>query len=356
MKNATRLNPIECGGTPYEIGRQWGEGCRENLQRSLAMLYMGLEHGPYRASKGCVWDAAVRFLGAVRNFDPYGFEMLRGQAEGAGMVLEEALALQCTLEIAFNYGRIMGLCTSFAAAGKATQGGRAILGQNVDWHPASTLDLLLIRHDSGIREFVLCLSGSPYYHLSSAGIGNVANLTLGPLDDMRQQVPLSFYISRAMRQPRIGFALAVLRRQARGLAYFHLADSAGSMTGIEAVADDVNLILPEKDVLVHANHYETERFKAADGTPRLIPDTRARSGRMRGLIESAYGRITPEIMMGILADHEGHPNSICRHVDPAMLPELASTSRASFVMVPAEGLMYIAAGPPCEFQFMEYRL
>ena len=81
---------------------------------------------------------------------------------------------------------------------------------------------------------------------------------------MRQQVPLSFYISRAMRQPRIGFALAILRRQARGLAYFHLADSAGSMTGIEAVADDVNLILPERDVLVHANHYETERFKAVD--------------------------------------------------------------------------------------------
>ena len=239
MQNAIRLKPVECGGAPYEIGKQWGEGCRENLQRSLAMLYAGLEHGPFRANKGNVWDAAVRFLGAVRNFDPYGFEMLRGQAEGAGMVLEEALALQCTLEIAFNYGKIMGLCTSFAAAGKATQGGRAILGQNVDWHPASTLDLLRIRHDSGVREFVLCLSGSPYYHLNSAGIGNCANLTLGPLGDMKQQVPLSFYISRAMRQPRIGFALAILRRQARGLAYFHLADSAGSMTGIEAVADDV---------------------------------------------------------------------------------------------------------------------
>jgi isopenicillin-N N-acyltransferase-like protein len=356
MQNAIRLKPVECGGAPYEIGKQWGEGCRENLQKSLAMLYAGVEHGPFRADKGNVWDAAVRFLGAVRNFDPYGFEMLRGQAEGAGMVLEEALALQCTLEIAFNYGKITGLCTSFAAAGKATQGGRAILGQNVDWHPASTLDLLRIRHDSGIREFVLCLSGSPYYHLNSAGIGNVANLTLGPLGDMRQQVPLTFYISRAMRQPRIGFALAILRRQARGLAYFHLADSAGSMTGIEAVADDVNLILPEKDVLVHANHYETERFKAADWTTQLIPDTCARAGRMRELIESAYGRITPEIMMEILADHEGHPNSICRHVDPAKPPELASTSRASFVMVPAEGLMYIAAGPPCEFQFMEYRL
>jgi len=356
MKREILLKPVECGGSPYEIGKLWGEGCRENLQQSLALLYGGLEHGPFHANKGKVWDAALTFLGAVRNFDPYGFEILRGQAEGAGMVLEEALALQCSLEIAFNCGKIVGLCTSFAVAGKATQGGRTILGQNVDWHPASTLDLLRIRHDSGIREFVLCLSGSPFYHLNSAGIGNCANLTLGPLGDMKQQVPLSFYISRAMRQPRIGFALGILRRQARGLGYFHLAETGGSMTGIEAVSDDVNLILPEKDVLVHANHYVTARFKVNDATSQLIPDTFARAQRMRERIESLYGEITPEIMKGILADHEGHPNSICRHVDPAKPPELASASRAAFVMVPAEGLMYIAAGPPCGFQFMEYRL
>jgi len=88
----------------------------------------------------------------------------------------------------------------------------------------------------------------------------------------------------------------------------------------------------------------------------VIPDTCARAGRMRDRIAGVYGAITPEVMMGILADHEGHPNSICRHVDPAKAPELASTSKASFVMVPAEGLMYIAAGPPCEYEFMEYRL
>jgi len=356
MKTATRLNIIDCGGTPYEIGRQWGEGCRESLKASLGMLYAGLEHGPFGAGKAKVWDAALTFMAALRNFDPYGFEVLRGQAEGAGMVLEEALALQCSLEIAFHYGEIMGLCTSFAAAGKATAGGKAILGQNVDWHPGSTVDLLRVRHDSGVREFVLCLSGSPYYHLNSASVGNCVNLTLGPLGDMKQQVPLCVTVSRAMRQPRIGFALGILRRQARGLGYLLLAESSGGMTGLEAVADDIELVLPERDVLVHANHYETERFRAGDRTPQLIPDTYARAGRMRERIERDYGSITPETMMGILSDHEGHPNSICRHVDPAKPPELASASRASFVMVPAEGLICIAAGPPCEYEFMEYRL
>ena len=356
MKTTTRLNIVECGGAPYEIGRQWGAGCRTSLRKALSMLYAGLEHGPFKAGRGKVWDAALTFMAAVRNFDPYGFEVLRGQAEGAGMVMEEALALQCSLEISFNFGGITPLCTSFAAAGTATRDGKTILGQNVDWQPESTLDLLRVCHDNGIREFVLCLSGNPWYHMSSAGIGNCANLTLGPLGDMKQQVPVSLYISRAMRQPRIGFALAILRRQARGLAYVHLADAAGGLTGIEAVADDMELILPEKDVLVHCNHYETERFRAGDWTAQLVPDTHGRALRMRALSEGARGAITPEVMMGILADHEGHPNSICRHVDAAKPPEFASMTRASFVMVPAEGLMYIAAGPPCAHAFVEYRL
>lgn len=45
MKNAKQLKVIECRGTPYEIGQQWGEACRylipadfnkDNLSEALA--------------------------------------------------------------------------------------------------------------------------------------------------------------------------------------------------------------------------------------------------------------------------------------------------------------------------------
>ncbi len=356
MKKAERLDIIECRGTPYEIGRQWGEGCREHLRASVDGLYAGIAQGPFRAEKEAVRSAAGRFTPAIRNFDPYTYEVLRGQAEGSGLSIDDALALQCSLELAFNYGGIAGLCTSFALSGRATRGGVTLLGQNIDWHPSATLDLLRIHHGSGIRELVLCLSGNPYYHLTSAGIGNCANLSLGPLDGMTRQVPVSVYLSRAMRQPKIGFALGVLRRQARGLAYLHLADASGGMAGIEAVNDDVHLLTPERDRLIHANHYETERFKDGDWTPQLIPDTQARAGRMRQLVQELEGHITPEAMMAVLGDHEGFPNSVCRHVDPSKPPQLASATKASLVMVPAEGLLYLAAGPPCEYGFLEYRV
>jgi len=56
--------------------------------------------------------------------------------------------------------------------------------------------------------------------------------------------------------------------------------------------------------------------------------------------------------MDILADHDHHPHSICRHIDPTA--PISSTTLASFIMAPAEGAIYIAAGHPCEYEYVRY--
>jgi isopenicillin-N N-acyltransferase like protein len=60
--------------------------------------------------------------------------------------------------------------------------------------------------------------------------------------------------------------------------------------------------------------------------------------------------------MKFLTDHEDYPNSICRQVDEAKPEELASESRASVVMLPAERTMYGPFGPPCQNAFVKYVL
>ena len=96
------------------------------------------------------------------------------------------------------------------------------------------------------------------------------------------------------------------------------------------------VIGPWQDMLVHANHYETEEYKKGDWAHLVLPCTYARGNRLRQLIAQYYGELTPDLVMEFLADHNGHPSSICRHVDEAKLEELASEYRASIVMVPAE--------------------
>jgi isopenicillin-N N-acyltransferase-like protein len=89
MKSDKEFKVIECEGTPYEIGRQWGEGCKENILKSLEMQFRTM--GFYRALKKDIIFNAMQFLPKVKVYDPYLLEILQGQADGAGIKFEEFL-------------------------------------------------------------------------------------------------------------------------------------------------------------------------------------------------------------------------------------------------------------------------
>jgi isopenicillin-N N-acyltransferase-like protein len=85
-----------------------------------------------------------------------------------------------------------------------------------------------------------------------------------------------------------------------------------------------------------------------------MPDSPPRAARMRELVLARHGRITPEDMLEVLGDHHGGPHGICRHPHPDVPPAMASESRASFLALPAEGVMWVCAGPPCVGTFSEH--
>lgn len=356
MMQPDKPDTIECCGTPYEIGRQYGEAAKKNIFKSLNFMFASLENGLFKAPGDGVLKAADKYLENVRAFDPGAIEWVEGIADGSGISFEESFALKSYLEIAMNYPQLSGMCTSFALTGPATENGLTMIGQNIDWHPDAPIDLLHIKHTDGLEQFALCFLGNGTYYLNSAGIGNCANLTISPMGPITKHIPLTVYLWKAMRQKTIGEAVNILGKSARGIGYYHLADKYGSITGIESVYDDYTILQPENNILVHANHYETEKYKKIDLAYTYIQDSFGRAGRLRELISDSFGNITPEMMMGFLSDHRDYPDSVCHHIDPAKPPEMASMSKASFIMVPGELKMYIAFGPPCENQYFEYSL
>jgi hypothetical protein len=64
-------------------------------------------------------------------------------------------------------------------------------------------------------------------------------------------------------------------------------------------------------------------------------------------------------MQEILADHDGHPVSICRHPHAGhgdnILPASGRTV-AAMVAEPNRGRFHLCCGNPCEQPFLEYRL
>ncbi len=355
MKEAKYFKVIECQGTQYEIGRQYGEACKDNILKSIDINFNLLTLG-HNTTKEDVIANARKFLPKATEFDPEMIDFLKGEADGAGITFDEAFALRCSIDMSFYYGRIISLCTSFAATGHATQGGKTILGQNVDWLPGFPMDLLKIKHNDGLEQLVLAFGGVGDYILTSAGLGICENLTLPPIKSYKMNIPYGLYLHKAMRQRTIGDALSVLCQVARGIGYYHMASAEGDIVGIESVFDDYNILYPEKDILVHSNHYLTERFKKGDMMFMGGADSYLRVYRIRQLMDKHYGVITPQIMMEVLTDHHNYPNSICRHVDVKKPPFMHSESLASFIMVPEDRVMYIAYGNPCEHEFIEYKL
>lgn len=352
------LSLIECAGDHFTMGRQYGEARASSLAAALDDFFEILRLFPQQASRPNATRAALRLLDSAQDFDPLGVDFIRGQAKGADLPFEEVFALHCLLEVLFNYANLTGLpgmCTSLALGGQAAKDGRTIAGQNIDWFVNSSVDVLRLRHEDGLTSLAVCLGGTPYYHLTSAGLGNCANLTVGPLAT-GPQAPLGIYLPRAMREPTLERAMAVLQSAAQGLGYYHLADRHGTLLGIESMTGGHVLMRPLDGVLVHANHYEAEEYRPLDRSLQYLPDSPMRAARLRELISARHGSITVEDVMNMLRDHEHGPCSICRHPIPGVPPALASDSRASIIMLPAEGVMWISYGPPCANEYVEFRL
>src|SRR4030042_5903695 len=98
MKEKKEFKIIECSGSFYEIGKQYGIACRDNLVSSINSVFRDI--GMFqKASKEDIIVTAKKYLPLVERFDPELLEMLKGQADGAGVTFDEVFTLRCKLEL-----------------------------------------------------------------------------------------------------------------------------------------------------------------------------------------------------------------------------------------------------------------
>ena len=358
MKEKKEFTVVECSGTSYEIGKQYGAACRDSLVSSIDSLFRDI--GMFRkAGKEDIIATAKKYLPLVESFDPELIEMLKGQAEGAGVTFDEVFTLRCKLELGMYYHRITALCTSFVATGEATRGGKTIIGQTYDLSPGTTIDLVKTKFPDGMEQLSMVVAGggAGELPLNSAGLGMALNIMLSPAEEQLLNVPCACVIPKAMRQKRIGDALGVVCAAGRSLLYYAFASAEGDIIGIETRPDDYNVIQPERDMLVHANHFLTDRFKKGE----LIgmagrACSYIRIQRLKRLMEKHYGELTVELMEEFLTDHNNYPNSICGHINEEVPPPARGQTLAAVIMIPEEGVMYATYGQPCQNEYIEYKL
>lgn len=352
MKKKKRFNIIECSGSPFEIGRHYGTACSDTLATSINTLFEEYITAN-NTSKEEIITTLRKYIPLVESFDPVLLETFKGQAAGAGVTLEEIFLLRCNFELSFYYQRMKTFCTSFAVTGQATKDGRTYIGQNFDATCGRSIDLVKVTHADGMKQLSLVFWGACELTLNSAGLGMVLNVVVSPVEEQLLNLPACCVMPKAMRQKLIGDALGVFCTAGRSMMYYCLASHDGNIIGIETKPDDYNVIPPVRDVLAHANHYNTDHFKKGELVYIGAPSSYIREPQMRRLIDKYHGSITLERMMEIMSDHVHYPKGICNH---ASLEGSTSETLASVIMVPEDNAMYVTWGHPCEYEYEEYKL
>lgn len=354
-----RLEIIQLKGTYTEIGHAWGRAMKEELRSNIHNQLTGIANYISKEKKDLIL-LSNKLIPMARAYDPQFMEVLEGMAEGSGISFEEIFALRSLLELMFYCHKLPNMCTAFAATGDATKDGLTIIGQNIDWHPGTNMSLLRISWPGGAEQLSLCLGGIWEYPLTQHsgglpfGLASTLTVSLTPEQDLKK-VPLSIVMNRVSRQKRLEKALSVFVTGEQNMGGFVLASSEGEIVGIELGSNRYEVLFPENDIMVRANHYLTDRFKPMDFFAKYWPDSYLRYNRLKVLMQKDWGRITPEIMMKKLSDHNNYPKSLCTHVDPETV-FAPSQTLASVIMVPEKRVVYIANGNPCKMPFLEYRL
>ena len=121
-----------------------------------------------------------------------------------------------------------------------------------------------------------------------------------------------------------------------------LAHRDGGVVSVEGSATDAELIEPSAEgTLAHTNHYVSERMRRYEGD---VPYAARSDVRYRAALRwLASGAITAKHLRSALSDHEGAPDSICRH------PEDGAQSKTIFWCIAdvTEGKLMYGRGNPC---------
>lgn len=337
-------------GSPYEMGVQHGEQCRDRVHQFLDMILFAVVKG--KVTKADVLHRTKSFRPSFERLSPNMVEEIRGLADGAGLSFEEAMLLQIRGEIGNVHD---GGCTTFVVSGDGTENGKILIGQNSDMSPEQE-EVGMILHlvpDKGPRILMWTFGGHLGYHgMNSAGVAHFAN-ALGGGPVWRKGLP-HYPIKRVMlEQTTVTEVLAILKN--------HPVCSSGNyvLTGGCKTIEDIELTPAgferlgdnKEGFIVHSNHFLCGRFRTEETDAASIQDSFVRYERIRALIKDQFGGINARAMQEILSDHANYPLSICRHLQDS---DNVGKTVACLIAEPEAGNFHVSKGNPCENNFVTH--
>jgi isopenicillin-N N-acyltransferase like protein len=336
-------------GTHREMGRQHGEQASKQIRAHVEQI--GRSRDQLRAQ-------AARFKPLFEKYCPYLLDEITGLAEGAGITLAEALAVNIRGELrkAVSEG-----CTTYVIGRRGTANHQILVGQNSDMGHSS-IDLGYILHlkpKSKPQVLIWTFGGMIGYHgMNSAGVAIFENALSenGEVPPGRFAMPHYPVKRMILESSSVDAALGLFQKiPLASNKNYVMCDGSGAILDVETTTAGPEVLRDEgAGFLAHSNHFVCSKYANKERPDALLPDSRKRFARIHELIRADFGSLTVDRMKAHLGDHSGHPTSICRHAEAPATGTMRTV--ASMIAEPATRRMHVALGNPCTSRYVIYSM
>lgn len=358
---------ITISGPPYERGHQYGAQTKEVIERSLNAFHSVVEHLNPQMSRKELYAKALQFQPFIESYDHNIMEEIRGIADGAEKSLEEIMFLNARAELAYPgilraYKELLGQCSTLAVMPEASSSGHTLVAQNWDlWIPIMRLKpYILLKIVQEDQPDMICFSEAGIIGgkigFNSAGIGLGANALFTDFEGVDLGTPWSTICRGILNANSWHEAMKAVLRAKRSISLnFLITTVEGESICIEAAPSyKSGFVYSEDGILPHTNHFisgDVQNCTMPAFRADFLPNSISRYLRLKKLARQKLGALSIENIQDIWRDHFNYPNSICAHPTPDVNDNETSGTCVSFINDLDTKEMYVACGPPCQYEY-----
>jgi len=365
------LRILDLPAAPFEAGYHHGREAADLIAHNLGVYFDRFQREA-RLSPNEVRGRARGYLPVIEAADPAYADAMRGAVEGSRLSLDDLAVLNARYELIYSqYSAInqenaahvpAGGCTAFAVTPEASADGHLWLGQNWDWFPQVRGLVLRAQHPGGFTVAAFTEAGivGGKIGMNSAGLGLVINGLLSHRDDWRRlRTPFHVRTWKLLHAQTLSDAVRIITGEERSCsANFLLGQANGraEVVDLETAPHAACTLVPSAGLLAHTNHFvDPAALQVRQPLAEEKTSTYQRAARMQHLLkEGRRARMLhAQGLRSILRDHAGHPDSVCRHPNPALPEEERVETVVSVLHDLTARRMYVAGGTPCLTPYQE---
>ena len=339
------------GNTYYEVGKCYGEQAKNEIAYAITEYKDYFKRHYQKRSWEQFISYAMNYIPDIEAYGPELLEQLHGIADGSGTSFEDLMVINTRYEVT---KLPPDECTTGAVLPEASLDGKTYMIKNWDMREG-VRDFVVNLHyvlPDGTRIMGTTEAGQLLREgMNSHGIA-IANNALGStLDGPGAGIPVTFIRMKVLSAASYEDAVRFFESAPRSVSNNTILGCGdGRVVDYEAYPGGFAKKLPIAGILTHANHFEMK--------PEINKyPTSQRSDRLRKLLFDNYKKIDVTTIKHIMSDHKDLPQSLCAH--PAT-PDVPLADRRmtiqSIIYDMTDLTVHIADGPPCETDYIEYRV